>query len=146
MFTQAASLLSMMALGETGGESVPAQLSAHPQPWGHSLVLPRTASSSSDIGDVEFWVTYYPGKTEAKVNFGWKHFTSGLSCQGSGTLPVLRREFGCWSWPAGPCPVPALCPSGVTKARTEPWDHKNPAWDGSATVPTVPLRPKCASY
>lgn len=67
----------MMALGETGGESVPGQLSAHPQPWGHSLVLPTTASSSFDIGDMEFWVTYYPEKTEAKVTFGWSYFRSG---------------------------------------------------------------------
>lgn len=117
MVTQAASLLSMMALGDTGGHSVPAQPTAHPQPWGHPLV-------SFDIGDAEFWVTYYPEKT--KVNFGWRYFRSGSSgralgpslCSG-GTLGVVPGLED-----------PAQCPSGcgVIRAGIEMWDHKNPAW------------------
>lgn len=42
-------------------------VSARSQPWGHSLVLPLTPSSSSDIGDVGLGVNYYRGNAEAKV-------------------------------------------------------------------------------
>lgn len=45
-------------------------------PW--SGDMPRNGSSSFDLGDVEFWVTYYPEKTEAKVNFGWRCLRSGV--------------------------------------------------------------------
>lgn len=72
-----------------------------------------------------------------------------LSWQGSGTLPVLRGQFGCFSWPGGPCPVPALCSSGcgVTRAGTELWEYKNLARDGQEGVclPLSNCSPSCQS-
>lgn len=103
--------------GDTGGHSVPAQPAAHPQPWGHPLV-------SFDIGDAEFWVTYYPEKT--KVNFGWRYFRSGSSGRALGPSLCSGGTLGV----ALGLEDPAQCPSGcgVIRAGTEMWDHKNPAW------------------
>lgn len=91
---------------------MPAQLRDHPQPWGHSLVLPRSASSTSDTGDMEFWVTYYPEKTEAKMNFGWSYFRSdppgralGLSLCSGGSLGVAPGLEGARTLPSA-SPVP----------------------------------------
>lgn len=82
----------MMALGETGGG-----VSACPQPRGHSLVLPLTASSSFDIGDVGFGVNYYPEKAEANVTSSWSCFSSGPPRTALGpSLPSLPAEQEGW--------------------------------------------------
>lgn len=80
---------------------VPSSLrpSACPQPWGHSLVLPLTASTSFDVGD---GVNYYPGKAEAKVTSSWSCCSSGPpgTALGQSSLsPPPSRKVQCSSCP-----------------------------------------------
>lgn len=120
----------MMALGETGkGELEPApsslRLSARPQPQGHSLVLPLTASSSFDLADVGFGVNYYPEKTEAKVTSSWRCFSSSPLGMALGPSPTsLPAEQEGWVLLLACSSTQDLCLAWCEDpAHHQPWAH-----------------------